>query len=168
MTSRRPDKQEPGLGETGGYQGDFQVAPVSRVWLDALAEIDASWNSNPWSQSAFEVELANPTAQVWGIFCDHHLVGYLVAHVVLDSAHIVSIAVAKPWRRQGLGGMLLRHFLEEVEASGVSVVTLEVRASNELARRLYSGVGFEPVGIRREYYTNNNEDAVIMRRICRE
>lgn len=169
MSPKNPDQKNPGFGssETGGDQETFQIAPVSRIWLPALVAIDASWNSSPWSESTFEGELTNPVARVYGAYTDSQLIGYVVAHVVVDAAHIVSIALAAPWRRKGVGALLLRQFLEDAENAGVSVVTLEVRASNEAAQRLYQRENFESVGIRRQYYTNNNEDALIMKRSCK-
>jgi len=163
---KNPERHTPGFdeNETGDHLGEIRVAPVSRVMVPRLAEIDATWNSNPWKQSSFEVELANPASSVVGAYRDELLVGYLIAHVVIDEAHIVSIGVAPEWRRQGVGSVLLTEALDALRQRGVAVVTLEVRVSNTAARSLYHRGGFEAVGRRKEYYSNNGEDAVIMRR----
>jgi ribosomal-protein-alanine N-acetyltransferase len=111
----------------------------------------------------FERELLNPAARVRGVFCDDQLVGYLIAHVVLDEAHIVSFGVHPNWRGQGFGNVLLKDFLRIAVFENISVITLEVRASNTIAQKLYQKVGFVVAGIRRHYYSDNSEDAITMR-----
>ena len=162
---KHPDKKQPGLGsnETGDYRGEFLVAPVSHIWLPRISDIDKTWNSKPWSQASFERELASPAARVRGVYVSGDLIGYLVAHVVLDEAHIVTLGIDPAWRRKGAGRVLLADFIAAARAEGVVAVTLEVRALNEAAQALYRSEGFVPAGLRREYYTNNGEDAVIMR-----
>lgn len=141
----------------------FHVTSVSRFWLGRLVEIDAHWNPKSWSVQLFERELSSRSSVVRGLFHGSTLVGYLIAHVVCDEAHIVSLGLAPEWRGKGGGGILLREFLRSARVEGVSTFTLDVRIGNLKARKLYEDNGFEVVGIRRNYYSDNGEDALTMR-----
>jgi ribosomal-protein-alanine N-acetyltransferase len=152
------------LKETGGAPVSFQVSPVSSFWLDRLVEIDSQWNPRAWSEGLFKQELSNSISRVRGLFFDEELVGYLIAHVIWDEAHIVSLGVDKAFRSRGGGRLLLEDFVRMARLEGVRIVTLEVRASNHVAQDLYSSSGFTVAGIRRKYYSNNGEDALTMRR----
>ena len=90
------------------------------------------------------------------------IVGYAGLWLMVDEAHITTFAVAPRHRRQGIGQVMLLHLLGLAESVGASVATLEVRVSNTSAQRLYQKYGFRPVGVRTRYYTDNNEDALIM------
>lgn len=140
------------------------MAPVFDVWTSRLAEIDASWNPSPWPERIFQGELVNPASRVRGVFSDAKLVGYLIAHVVLDEAHVVSLGVAVEYQKRGFGTLLLADCIRTCEAEGVSRITLQVRVSNEVALRLYRRFGFCIVGLRKKYYSDNGEDAVTMLR----
>jgi ribosomal-protein-alanine N-acetyltransferase len=160
-----PEATEAGMNKqiTGAHTEKIQVAPVSHLWLERLVEIDSSWNPRHWSLKLFERELVNPAARMRGLFVDESLVGYLIAHVVLDEAHIVSFGLDPAWRGRGLGKTLLQDFLRTAKLENITSVTLEVRASNRVAQNLYQGAGFVVCGIRRHYYSDNSEDAVTMR-----
>lgn len=149
--------------ETGGPPKKFQVAPVSSLWVERLVEIDSTWNPRSWSQKLFERELLNPASRVRGVFLKDQLIGYLIAHVVLDEAHIVSLGVHPDARRCGAGTYLLADYLRTARLEGVRVVTLDVRVSNLAAQALYQGQGFTAAGLRRHYYSDNGEDAITMR-----
>jgi len=79
-----------------------------------------------------------------------------------DEAHISTIAIHPAFRRRGLGGLLMVHMVEEAIALSARLVTLEVRVSNLSAQRLYESLGFVEVGLRKNYYHDNKEDALIM------
>ena len=161
-----PEREKPDMpsSETGDYQDPFLVAPVSHIWLARLVEIDSTWNPRAWSERLFERELSHPLARIRGLFINSSLVGYLIAHVVLDEAHIVSLGIDPQWRGRGGGSALLGDFLRYARLDGVRVLTLDVRVSNIAARRLYEGRGFAVAGLRRNYYSDNGEDALTMRR----
>ncbi len=150
-------------GETGVDMG-FHVAPVSHLWLGRLVEIDSNWNPKSWSVQLFEKELSSRSSRVLGLFAGDDLVGYLIAHVVCSEAHIVSLGLAPQWRGKGGGRILIGDFLRACLVERVAVVTLDVRASNIAARKLYESSGFSVVGLRRNYYSDNGEDALTMRR----
>lgn len=91
-----------------------------------------------------------------------YLLGFIGLWLVAGEAHVVTVAVRQTHRRSGIGERLLIAGIETAVENGQDVMTLEVRASNEAALRLYEKYGFEKVGVRRRYYTDNNEDAVMM------
>ena len=91
-----------------------------------------------------------------------HLLGFIGIWLMVGEAHIVTVAVREEYRRMGIGERLLIAAMEQAAAYDQEVVTLEVRASNEAAQRLYDKYGFLRAGVRKRYYTDNNEDAVIM------
>jgi ribosomal-protein-alanine N-acetyltransferase len=160
-----PAEKTPGgtASETGAHEVKFLVASVSHFWLPELVAIDSTWNPRSWSARLFSQELTNSIARVKGLFVDSALVGYLIAHVILDEAHIVSLGLAPQWRGKGGGTYLLKEFLRSVQLEGVRSVTLDVRVSNSAAQSLYQRLGFEVVGLRRHYYSDNGEDALTMR-----
>jgi ribosomal-protein-alanine N-acetyltransferase len=160
-----PDSKPPGklVEETGATVDTFHVAPVSHLWLGRLVEIDSNWNPRSWSVQLFERELSSSSSRVRGLFVQDLLVGYLIAHVVCDEAHIVSFGIAPEWREKGGGKFLLADFLRMAPLEGVVVISLDVRASNQRARNLYSRYGFSVAGVRRRYYSDNGEDALTMR-----
>src|SRR5262245_17702302 len=90
------------------------------------------------------------------------VVGFCAFWLVVDEIHINNVAVLPELRGQGMGTSLMTHVLEEARRLGALRATLEVRASNERARRLYERLGFYPAGTRRHYYTNPVEDALIL------
>ena len=162
---KSPDAKPPGIGDrgTGDTLKAFQVSPVSRLWLERLVEIDADWNPKSWSAQLFERELSSATSCVRGLFYNSDIVGYLIAHVVCDEAHIVSLGLAPEWRGKGGGTVLLADFMRHAKGQGVMAITLDVRVSNLRARALYERLGFSLVGLRRRYYSDNGEDALTMK-----
>jgi ribosomal-protein-alanine N-acetyltransferase len=165
MTVALPDATAggPKSDETGAPPIKFQVAPVSSFWVDRLVQIDSTWNPRSWSHKLFEREFYNPVSRLRGVFQGELLVGYLIAHVVMDEAHIVSFGLHPEWRRCGAGTYLLSDYLRLSRLEGVRVVTLDVRQSNLPAQALYRKLGFAPAGVRRHYYSDNGEDAITMR-----
>jgi ribosomal-protein-alanine N-acetyltransferase len=162
---QNPDSTSPGSShaQTGAIPLQYWVGPVSHVWIPRLVAIDSSWNPRCWSQKLFEGELSNRAARVRGLFSHKELIGYGIAHVVADEAHIVSFGIAPRERGKGAGEYLLRDLLNSLKCERISVVTLEVRLSNTIAQSLYTKIGFQIVAVRKRYYSSNNEDALTMR-----
>lgn len=160
-----PDMLVPGesRASTGVHQVGYLMAPFSHVWLPRLVEIDASWNPCPWSEDHFEHELGNPSARIRGLFKGGELVGYAVARIVCNEAHLLSLGIAPEHRGEGLGEALLRDLLKALTREGIEMVTLEVRISNSVAQGLYQKVGFEIVALHKRFYSSDNEDAIMMR-----
>jgi ribosomal-protein-alanine N-acetyltransferase len=150
------------MPETGAPP-KFEVGPVSMFLTPRAVEIDSSWNPRPWSERLFLQELRNPAARVRGVYVDDDLIGYLIAHIVMNEAHIVTFGIAPEWQRRGAGRALLNDFLRYAAFQGVGTITLEVRRSNVGAQALYRSVGFEVMGVRPHYYSSNGEDALNMK-----
>jgi [ribosomal protein S18]-alanine N-acetyltransferase len=131
--------------------------------LDAIEQIEQASYPTPWSRSMFASELAKPSSLSLGAVDDSGtLVGYLVLSRYVDAWHVMNIAVAPERRRQGIASALLRQLLDDTQGDPRRGYTLEVRVSNVGAISLYEGFGFKPKGVRRGYYTDNREDALIM------
>jgi [ribosomal protein S18]-alanine N-acetyltransferase len=134
--------------------------------LDAIDEIERRAYPTPWSRSMFAGELAKPTSICLGAFeADGDvgaLVGYLVVSRYVDAWHVMNIAVDPPHRGRGVATMLLERLFELTVDDARRGYTLEVRVSNATAISLYERLGFASRGLRRGYYTDNREDALIM------
>jgi ribosomal-protein-alanine N-acetyltransferase len=132
--------------------------------LSAIDEIERTSYPTPWSRSMFAGELAKPSSICLGaIDVDaNRLVGYLIISRYVDAWHVMNIAVANDYRRQGIATRLMERLFEVTSGDGRRGYTLEVRVSNEAAIRLYESLGFKARGVRRGYYTDNREDALIM------
>ncbi len=131
--------------------------------LDAVERIERASYPAPWSRSMFLGELAKPGSLVLGAFGDDtELAGFLVVSRYVDAWHVMNLAVAPEKRAVGLGTTLMQRLFELTADDDTRGYTLEVRISNAAAIRLYESLGFEPKGLRRNYYTDNREDALIM------
>ena len=134
--------------------------------LRAIEEIERRSYPTPWSRSMFAGELAKPSSICLGAFEaegeDGALVGYLIVSRYVDAWHVMNVAVDPDHRGRGIATMLLERLFELTAGEGRRGYTLEVRVSNDVAIRLYERAGFKPRGIRRGYYTDNREDALIM------
>ena len=132
---------------------------------DVLAahELDVLSFTLPWPERSLRYEITgNPAARCWAAELDNRLVGMLVLWMILDEAHIATIATHPDFRRQGIAKRLLVEALESAYNEGAQTALLEVRAGNEAALKMYARFGFEEVGNRKRYYKDNNEDAVLM------
>jgi ribosomal-protein-alanine N-acetyltransferase len=132
--------------------------------LSAIEEIERASYPTPWSRSMFAGELAKPASICLGAIDSEHdeLVGYLIISRYVDAWHVMNIAVAPEHRRRGIARSLMERLFEVTARDAQRGYTLEVRVSNEAAIRLYEALGFRARGIRRGYYTDNREDALIM------
>jgi ribosomal-protein-alanine N-acetyltransferase len=131
--------------------------------LGAVQEIEGESFTTPWPPHAYRSELeTNRLAHYIVARYNDRLVGFAGMWLMVDEAHITTFAVRKTWRRQGVGERLLLALLDLAQARGAREATLEVRPSNHPARRLYEKYGFALVGVRRRYYSDDNEDALIL------
>ena len=139
---------------------------VERMTLDdvpAVHRIESASFPVPWPDYAFRQELqTNRLAHYVVVRAGEEAVGYGGLWLMVDEAHITTIAVLPQWRRHGIGGRLLLELMGISRELGARVMTLEVRLSNSAARSLYQKFGFHPVGIRPRYYSDNGEDALIL------
>jgi ribosomal-protein-alanine N-acetyltransferase len=130
--------------------------------LDVVEAIERESYPTPWSRSMFDAELRKPSSLALGAFTGDALVGYAFVSRYVDAWHVMNVAVADAYRRRGIASALLERMFEVTGTDPRRGYTLEVRVSNTGAIRLYERLGFEPRGIRRGYYTDNREDALIM------
>jgi [ribosomal protein S18]-alanine N-acetyltransferase len=131
--------------------------------LDAIQAIEQVSYPAPWSRAMFVGELTKPTARSLGAVTDEDvLVGYLILSCYVDAWHVMNVAVAPGHRRRGIASALLERLFAETAGDARRGYTLEVRVSNTAAIALYERFGFRPSGVRRGYYTDNREDALIM------
>ena len=132
--------------------------------LNAIEEIERSSYPTPWSRSMFAGELAKPSSICLGAVDTetNRLVGYLIISRYVDAWHVMNIAVANEFRRRGIATRLMERLFEITSGDGRRGYTLEVRVSNDAAIRLYESLDFKARGVRRGYYTDNREDALIM------
>ena len=139
---------------------------TSPAEVDAVLAIEDASFTNPWTREMYLAELEHRDVS----FCylartaDRLVVGFCSLWRVIDEIHINNLAVAPPYRRAGVASSLLTHTIGEGARLGAVRATLEVRRSNEPARRLYEQFGFSVKGIRRAYYTKPVEDAIVLSR----
>jgi len=131
--------------------------------LGTVDEIERASYPTPWSRSMFVAELRKPSSVAIGAYAEGgELVGYAFVSRYVDAWHVMNVAVATEFRRRGIATTLLQRVFEVTATDPQRGYTLEVRVSNSEAIRLYERLGFESRGIRRGYYTDNREDALIM------
>jgi ribosomal-protein-alanine N-acetyltransferase len=132
--------------------------------LDAVLAIEAESFTSPWTREMYLAELENVGVSFCYLARDDAggILGFCSFWRVLDELHINNLAVAPPYRRRGIGTGLLTHVLNEGARLGAHRATLEVRRSNDVARHLYDRLGFATAGVRRAYYTNPVEDALVL------
>ena len=132
--------------------------------LNAIETIERESYPTPWSRSMFAGELAKPSSISLGAFDPEsdELLGYLIISRYVDAWHVMNLAVAPKYRRRRIAAGLLDRLFELTANEGRRGYTLEVRVSNDIAIKLYEQAGFKARGIRRGYYTDNREDALIM------
>lgn len=132
--------------------------------LNEIERIERASYPTPWSRSMFAGELAKPSSLSLGAFDPEtgRLLGYLVISRYVDAWHVMNVAVSPEDRRRGIATTLLEHLFEVTSTDERRGYTLEVRVSNTAAIALYERLGFEARGMRRGYYTDNREDALIM------
>jgi ribosomal-protein-alanine N-acetyltransferase len=134
--------------------------------LRAIEEIERRSYPTPWSRSMFAGELAKPSSICLGAFEaegeDGELCGYLIVSRYVDAWHVMNVAVDPDHRGRGIATMLIERLFELTAEDVRRGYTLEVRVSNVTAIELYERLGFQARGVRRGYYTDNREDALIM------
>lgn len=132
--------------------------------LDGVLHVEQETFTNPWTREMYAWELQNrAVCHVYVVrTAEQRVVGFCAFWLVVDEIHINNVAVLPALRGRGMGTALMRRVFEEARRLGARRATLEVRASNEAARRLYVRLGFEVAGTRRNYYTHPVEDALIL------
>jgi ribosomal-protein-alanine N-acetyltransferase len=153
---------------TGLGGNDFVVVPMEERDIPQVAAIDKLSFANPWSAGSYRYELVtNRASHFWVLLApapetERQVVGYAGFWLIVDEAHIGTLAVQPLWRRRGLGEKLLATLLCQARDLGAVMATLEVRAGNLAAQHLYQRHGFAEVGRRKKYYQDNGEDALLL------
>lgn len=143
--------------------GKFSVRPMTLNDLDGVMAVEQESFLTPWSRSAFEEELAqNRLARYLVALDGETIVGYAGTWLVINEAHVTNVAVHSNRRREGIGRLLMEALMDMARDAGMESMTLEVRVSNESARALYHQLGFISAGIRKNYYSETKEDALIL------
>lgn len=130
--------------------------------VSAIEEIEQRSMPAPWSRMMFVSEIVKSTSICLGAFVDDGLVAYVIVSRYVDAWHVMNLVVAPEHRRRGIATRLLAALFGQTDGDDRRGFTLEVRVSNEAAIELYESVGFRSQGVRRGYYTDNREDALIM------
>jgi ribosomal-protein-alanine N-acetyltransferase len=140
----------------------LRFVPIAEEHLEAIMAIEQEAYPEPWTVRMFEDEIRSERSYFFVGFLDDTLAAYGGFWLVLDEAHITSVAVRDTFRGRSYGRQLMDFLLAEAVDAGARHATLEVRVSNLRARNLYVSLGFRPVGVRKGYYPKNNEDAIVM------
>lgn len=130
--------------------------------VDGVAAVEAATFPTPWSRDAFASEMKNVAARYLVAEQEGKIIGYAGAWIILDESHITNIAVLQAERGKGIGRALTSGLMQYLSNLGAAYATLEVRKSNEVAQNLYKTLGFIKLGVRKRYYEDNDEDALIM------
>ena len=140
----------------------IELRSLSLSHLGDIEQIEKSAYPTPWSRTMFASELAKPTSICLGAFEGTRLVGYIINSRYVDAWHVMNVAVDPDHRRRGIATRMLEELFELTKNDGRRGYTLEVRVTNAGAIDLYERLGFERRGVRRGYYTDNREDALVM------
>lgn len=139
----------------------MEIKNFSTEYISGVAGIEKACFSNPWDESALEAELNNACSHIYVALDGGRVIGYAAVYCVCGEADIARVAVLPDYRRMGIATQLLTKSFEENEAD---CVFLDVRESNAAAIKLYKSLGFEESGIRKNYYSDPTENAILMKR----
>jgi len=149
-----------------GWRVKIKLAPMTEDDVDEVLEIENLSFASPWSKRLFLDELVNPNSHITlakGDIDGHEsILGFACFWIVADETHILNIAVHPGCRRRGIAKSLLTHVLEFAKNKGINYFALEVRNRNQAAIEFYKGFGFKAVGVRKGYYADTGEDAILM------
>lgn len=139
------------------------IRAMDPVDLKEVMPIEESSFTIPWSQNVFMKELKENTQAFYLVaLMDERLVAYLGSWIFISDSHLTTLAVHPSFRRGGIASQLLKYYFQRIFWLGVKRISLEVRGSNIQALRLYRLMGFVQVGIRKNYYHDNQEDALVL------
>jgi [ribosomal protein S18]-alanine N-acetyltransferase len=143
---------------------EISIREIREDDVPQILTIENASFSTPWTEAAFLHEIHKPYALNLVLLIGNRLAGYLCLNFVFDEGHILNLAIDSDSRRRGLATRLMQDGLTELKKKGCRFIYLEVRGSNNVAQSFYERFGFKVVGLRKKYYTNPIEDAVVMMR----
>lgn len=141
---------------------NVELLPMGLKHVEAVVSLSRLCFSHPWSEDAFKEELSNTLALYTVAAIDGKVIGYGGLWTILDEGHITNIAVHPEFQGQGIASLILHNLEVSCKEKGILSLTLEVRASNYKAQGLYSKFGFVIQGLRKNYYEDPVEDALIL------
>jgi ribosomal-protein-alanine N-acetyltransferase len=142
---------------------DVVLEALSEAHISDVLRIERESFPAPWTEAMFRQEVEETwLSRSFVALLDGGVVGYVIAWFLRGEVHILNLAVTPAYHRRGIARRMLTHVIDLAEQSESHLATLEVRASNDAAKLLYITMGFAPVGVRRRYYRDNDEDAIVM------
>ncbi|EGT3797309.1 ribosomal protein S18-alanine N-acetyltransferase [Clostridioides difficile] len=141
---------------------DIKIEEMTTEDIDEVFEVEKNCFEDYWSKESFRKELSNEVARYIVAKLNGKIVGYVGIWLILDEGHINNVAVHSDYRGKKIGDKLIKGIVDLCKDNNIASMTLEVRASNKIAQNLYRKYGFKMGGIRKEYYSDNKEDAIIM------
>jgi len=135
---------------------------MNEIDIDKVLTVEEQSFTVPWSRAGFVGEMRNELAYYLVMIDEDKIIGYAGMWIIVDEAHVTNVAILPKYRGKQLGEKLMSALIEHAKARGALSMTLEVRESNTVAQGLYSKFGFISRGIRRNYYSETHEDALIM------
>ena len=155
-------KEELAAASTGQETTDLTVRGMGKKDLRDVLAIEKRSFKSPWTKKLFEETLFSPISMNFVITAGNELVGYLCLYTVEPEAHILNVAISPAHRQKGYASALMDRVIEELGGKGITQYYLEVREGNNEALGLYRKFGFAAIGKRKKYYTDTNEDALVM------
>ena len=143
-------------------ENNLIIRPMTIDDVDEVYTVEEDCFVDPWSKDSIRKELKNDLARYLVAEIDDKIVGYVGVWFVVDEGHITNVAVHSDYRGKKIGDRLVKEMVELCKENNLVAMTLEVRTSNTVAQNLYRKYGFKMGGIRKEYYSDNKEDAIIM------
>ena len=140
----------------------MRIIRMNKDHVSQIAHLETQCFSDPWSEKSIASELENPLSLWLVAEEDGQVYGYVGSQTVLDESDMMNVAVDPRFRRQGIARALIETLIAELSKMGSRCLRLEVRVSNENARALYARMGFQQLGLRKNYYHNPKEDALIL------
>jgi ribosomal-protein-alanine N-acetyltransferase len=143
----------------------FIVRKMTLQDIDEVMKIEKQSFTLPWSRESYLGELKNKFATYLVCDCEGEIAGYGGIWVVFEEAHITNVAVGPGFRQSGIGNALMEELEKVAREKKAQRILLEVRPSNEPALKMYRNLNYLPTGLRKQYYSDNNEDAIIMTKL---
>jgi len=142
---------------------NFEIREMTHNDIDDILQIEEMcYGAHHWSRESFITELNNPISTYRCALYDNKCIGYMGIWKIMDEAHVTNLSVHPEYQNKKIAHKLLLASIEECYKEKIKYITLEVRVSNEKAIHLYEKFGFKSLGVRKKYYQDNNEDALIM------
>lgn len=142
----------------------IRIRELTAADVPQIASLEQQCFRDPWHEASIASELDNPLS-LWLVAADgEQIVGYVGSQTVMGETDMMNLAVHPGRRREGIGRLLIERLIPELNDRGSHCLTLEVRASNSPAQALYEKMGFHQTGLRKNYYRNPKEDAIILRK----